>query len=116
MTCAVAPRVDYHPCHDPHFGRDIARDLLHHVGEWRHPGREVLEMRGGTCDSAELAIATWRAIESLRRVGLVIEGDPGRYGLGYRLTDIDPPRYLHLHETDDEPRGEVEGQLSITAG
>lgn len=69
------PAGDYAPWHDAEFDRDVARDLLWHVGQWRHSGREVLSDRGGICDSAVLALATWRAVRRLRRIGIVIEGE-----------------------------------------
>ena len=84
--------------HDHGFDHDVARDLLWHPGEWRHPGHAALAARGATADTAELALATWRVVDKLRRVGWVVEAEGGPAGRGYRVVDFDTGclRYLHL--------------------
>ena len=115
---ALQPDTDYRPEHDPAFFDDVAGDLLEHLGEWRHSGRIVLEMRGGYCDSADLARATGRVVEELRRIGLVISGDRE---LGYRLVGIRRVRWVKSQtvliwppkKCDGERARQLPGQLTL---
>lgn len=108
VTGRVAP---YNPFCDESFVDDVIADLLDHRGEWRHPGRLVLELRGGDCDPTDLAIATYKAVEAARRVGFQIEGDKV---LGYRLTGWRRVRFVRVSRVLQWPPQE-RGDRSHTA-
>jgi hypothetical protein len=87
------PLVPYNPFHDDAFCDDVVNDILEHRGEWRHPGRIVLEARGGECDATDLAIAVYKSVEAARRVGFVIHGDTIH---GYRFVEWRRVRFVRL--------------------
>ena len=83
--------VPYDPRRDACFASDVLDIVVQAHGEWCHPGRVVLERRGGACDCAYLAQCTGEAIGKGRRVGLRIEGSKR---LGYRLVGFRYVRYV----------------------
>jgi hypothetical protein len=85
--------VPYNPFHDDAFCDAVVNDILEHRGEWRHPGRAILESRGGECDATDLAIAVYKSVEAARRVGFVIDGDTVR---GYKFVEWRRVRFVRL--------------------
>lgn len=121
LADVTGPAAPYNPFCDEAFVDDVIADLLDHRDEWRHPGRLVLERRGGECDPTDLAVATYKAAEAARRVGFQIEGDTV---LGYRLTGWKRVRFVRLAdvlqwppaERDERPHRAAQpllGQLTI---
>ena len=110
----------YNPFHDESFCDAVVNDILEHRGEWRHPGRAILEARGGECDATDLAIAVYKAVEAARRVGFVIDGDTVH---GYRFVEWHRVRFVRLAlvfawppsdsgERSDKP-AQVPGQMTL---
>ena len=111
----------YDPRHDPSFPSDVVNLLRDNRGEWLHPGRIVLEQRGGECDPILLADATYRAVTNARRLGDVIEGDPAR---GYCYRRFERVRFVDLAWASQWPdvpvnmrshrrAGTVQGQMAL---
>ena len=121
LTAVKEPAAHYNPFCDEAFVDEVIADLLDHRGEWRHPGRLILDRRRGECDSTDLAIATYKAAEAARRVGFQIDGDTV---LGYRLTGWKRVRFVRLaavlqwppaasDERSHRAAEQLPGQLSI---
>jgi len=85
--------VEYAPWLDEEFVSDVVNILRRREGEWVHPGRIVLEMRGGECDPFLLAQATYKAVCVARRLGDQISGDTV---LGYRYEGFTRTRYIRI--------------------
>jgi hypothetical protein len=110
----------YHPATDPDFVTDVVNHLRRSEGQWTHPGRVVLEMRGAECDAVILAVYTYKAVLVARRLGDRIEGDTQ---LGYRYTGYERVRFVNVEwasrwpdvPAEDRPhrRRRLLGQLSI---
>jgi len=101
----------YHPAHDPAFMSDVIDIVLARRGEWCHPGRILLERRGGACDCHELGDYTHYAVKQARRIGLQIDGDKAR---GYRFVRF---CYITRVRPDDVlawPPDELPGQLTLS--
>ena len=102
--------AEYNPLHDRRFLSDVVSAVLLAAGEWCHPGRLVLEDRGGTCDAHLLADATHYAVEQARRLGHVVEGDPVR---GYRFVRFEYTTYVRPRDVLCWPPDEFPTQLAI---
>jgi hypothetical protein len=92
------PPDHYEPRHDPRALDRVANDLIAHLGDWRRPTQEF------SMD----ADFVWWCVETLRRIGFVIESR-GNGRPGYRMTGWRRPRpYQRL--------GRVFGETEMTEG
>ena len=105
----ITTSPEWNPRHDPEFVRSWLSYLVTHPAQWTHP-TQVWQ----THDERQRRVLREVAAEAVlkaERLGLIVATDLRR---GYRVTGMDPPRYLHLHQRAEDREPEpCAGQLTI---
>jgi hypothetical protein len=103
------------PVDDPRTVRDftdlVLNDLLQHRGQWRKLGSLYV---AGSCLSHERCNAVRDAVDTGRKLGLVIDGDKRR---GYRFVRFERPEWSRVpgprRWPPEDECGECDGQLRL---